>query len=129
MFCVGDTANSVLSSRPRLHELDSITGNGKTVNVIDKVTHVWEKIATRLHFEGHDISRIRRNEHKTEDACRDMFVEWLEGKGRTPTTWETVLNALEEAKQRQLAKDLKEALGVNIDIISKKTGRKTCQLS
>ena len=97
--------------------------------MIDKVAHVWEKIATRLHFEGHDISRIRRNEHKAEDACRTMFVEWLEGKGRTPTTWETVLNALEEAKQRQLAKDLKETLGVNVDISSKRSGHKTCLLS
>ena len=37
-----------------------------------------------------------------------MFVEWLEGKGRTHTTWETVLQALDEAKQGELVKDLKK---------------------
>ena len=125
---VGESANSALTSRPHLHELDHITGSGKTVNVIDKVAYVWEKVATRLHFEGHDISRIQRNEHRAEDACHTMFVEWLEGRGRTPTTWETVLKVLEEAKQRELAKDLKEILGINLNT-PKKSNQKTCRLS
>ena len=41
-----------------------------------------------------------------------MFSEWLEGKGRTPTTWETVIKALEEADLGEVAQDLKEVLGV-----------------
>ena len=80
------------------------------MNVIDKTACAWEKVATRLHFENHDISRIRRNEHQAEDACRTMFGEWLESKGRTPTTWGTVLHALNEAKQGELANDLEEVL-------------------
>lgn len=74
--------------------------------------HVLEKVATRLLFEGHDISRIRKNEHQAEDACRTVFVEWLQGKGCTPTTWEVVVKALDKAQQGELAKDLGEALGV-----------------
>ena len=59
-----------------------------------------------------------------------MFVEWLEGKGRTPTTWETVLAALEEAKQHQLASDLKEVLGIDLDVnVAKKSKHRTCRLS
>ena len=80
------------------------------MNVIDKTACAWEKVAIRLHFEGHDISRIRRNERQAEDACRTMFTEWLEGKGRTPTTWGTVLQALNEARQGELANDLEEVL-------------------
>ena len=80
------------------------------MNVNDKTACSWEKVATRLHFEGHDISRIRKNEHQAEDACRTMFAEWLEGKGRSPTTWGTVLQALNEARQGELAKDLEEIL-------------------
>ena len=102
---VGGDATSALSKKPHLHELDLFAGK---VSVIDKTACVWEKVATRLYFEGHDISRIQRNKPQAEDACRTMFVEWLEGKGRTPTTWETVLQALDEAKQGELARDLKE---------------------
>ena len=74
--------------------------------------YVLEKVATRLLFEGHDILRIRKNEHQAEDACRTVFAEWLQGKGFTPTTWEVVVKALDEAQQGELAKDLGEALGV-----------------
>ena len=97
-----------MTSKPQLHELDRITGNGKTVRVINKAASVWEKVATRLYFEGHDILTIQRNKSQAEDACRTMFIEWLEGKGRTPTTWETVIKALEEAELAEVAKDLKE---------------------
>jgi hypothetical protein len=107
---IGDNASPALESKPHLHELDLITGKGKTVNVINKITCAWEKVAIRLHFEGHDISRIRRDERQAEDACRTMFTEWLEGKGRTPTTWGTVIQALNEARQGELAKDLEDVL-------------------
>ena len=110
LFFIGDDASPTLSSKPRLHELDLVIGKGKTVNVIDKTAYAWEKVAIRLHFEGHDISRIKRNERQAEDACRMMFTEWLEGKGRTPTTWGTVLQALNEARQGELAKDLEKVL-------------------
>ena len=73
----------------------------------------WEKLATRLHFEGHEIACIKRDNHfQSVDACRAMFSEWLEGKGRTPTNWETVIKALEEAELGEVAQDLKEVLGV-----------------
>jgi hypothetical protein len=110
LFLIGEDASRALESKPHLHELDLFTGKGKTVNVIDKTACAWEKVAIRLHFEGHNISRIKRNERQAEDACRTMFTEWLEGKGRTPTTWGTVIQALNEARQGELAEDLEEVL-------------------
>ena len=110
----GGTSYPILESKPQLYELDCIKGNGKTVKVIKRTAPVWEKVATRLYFEGHDILTIRRNEHQAEDASRTMFIEWLEGKGRTPTTWETVLEALDEAELAEVAQDLKEVLGITL---------------
>ena len=78
--------------------------------MIGKAAYGWERVATRLYFEGHDILRIQRDKPQAEDACRTMFIEWLEGKRRTPTTWETVIQALNEARQGELANDLKEVL-------------------
>ena len=80
------------------------------MKVINKTAHIWKTVATTLHFEGHDILRIGKDEHQAEDACRTVFIEWLEGKGRTPTTWGTVLQALNEAEQGELANDLEEVL-------------------
>ena len=99
------------SSLPELHHLDLIKGNGKTVRVIEQVAAKWEKVATRLYFKSHDLSHIRQDSHRqTIDACRTVFIEWLQGKGRKPTSWDTVIKALEEADLSELAGDLKVVL-------------------
>ena len=93
--------------------MDRIKGNGKTVKVISRAAAVWERVATRLHFEGHEIICIKRDHHfQTLDACFAMFREWIEGKGRKPTTWDTVIKVLEEAELNEIAEDLRDVLGV-----------------
>ena len=87
-------------------------GNGKTVRLIRRTASDWECVATRLYFEGHEIRSLRADHHQVIDACREMFIEWLEGKGRLPKTWETVITALEEADLSEVASDLKDVLGV-----------------
>ena len=99
-----------LSRKPRLHELDRLKGNGLTVKVIERTAAYWERVALRLHFEGHEIDTIKADYHQSEDAGRKMFSEWLEGKGRQPKTWETVLSALNEAGFGEIASDLSDAL-------------------
>ena len=96
------------SSLPKLHQLDLFEGKGKTVRVIKRAAAKWELVATRLYFESHDISRIREDYHQqTIKACQTVFIEWLQGNGRKPTTWNTVIKALEEADLSELATDLK----------------------
>ena len=109
---LGGTDNSKVASRPRLYELDLKKGNGKTIRLIRRTAADWEQVATRLHFEVHDIRSLRADHCKTFDTCREMFMEWLEGKGRSPKTWETVIKALEEADLSEVACDLKDVLGV-----------------
>ena len=100
-----------LLCKPRLYELDLIRGSGKTVRVISQASATWERIAIRLHFKGYEIRRICRDHHfQTGDACSTMFIEWLEGKGRQPATWETLIEALEEADLSELASNLKDVL-------------------
>ena len=101
------------SKKPRLHELDLLKGNGKTIKVINRTASSWERVALRLHFEGHEIKGMAKDNHyQTEDACRDMFSEWLLGKGREPRTWTTVITALEEADLSEVANNLKQVLGI-----------------
>ena len=99
-----------MAGRPQLHELDLKEGNGKIVRLISRAAADWERVATRLHFEGHDIRRLRADRRETVDTCREMFMEWLDGKGRSPQTWETVIKALEEADLSEVASDLKNVL-------------------
>ena len=109
---LGGAGSTKLAGRPRLCELDLNEDNGKTIRLIRRTAADWEQVATRLHFEVHDIRSLRADHRKTFDACREMFMEWLEGKGRSPKTWETVIIALEEADLSEVASDLKDVLGV-----------------
>ena len=80
----------------------------------------WDKIAIRLHFSGHDISRIERD-HKESvvRACQAMFSEWLEGKSRKPITWNTLIKALKEAEYSELASEVETVLGRSTYIVGK----------
>ena len=103
----------VLDKPPKLHELDRIEVNGKTVKVLEGAGNKWDKIATRLHFEHHRISQIwTESQNNTERACCSVFGQWLDGKEglRTPRTWRTVIKVLRESDLGQLADDLKEVL-------------------
>ena len=112
-YYIGHSDGPCLSSKPHLYELDLIKGNGKTVKTLSRSAGYWEQIATRLYFEAEDIMSIGRDHHlQTMDACRKMFMLWLEGKGRSPQTWETIIRVLEEAELLEMASDLKVILGV-----------------
>ena len=97
-----------ISSIPEWHHLDLIEGNGKTVRVIKQAAAKWKSVATRLHFKIDDLSRIGKDYHQQSlNACQSVFMEWLQGRGRKPTTWDTVIKALEEADLSEPAADLK----------------------
>ena len=75
--------------------------------MIKQAAAIWESVATRLYFETDDISRTREDYHQQIiKASRTVFMEWLRGNGRKPTTWSTITNALEEADLSELATDL-----------------------
>ena len=93
------------------HQLDLIEGNGKKVRVISAMASKWDTMALRLYFDGTDIERIRMDSHhQCESACRKMFQEWLDGNGRKPLTWRTLVKAVHEAGMSECAKDMKDAL-------------------
>ena len=98
---------------PKFYELDRIDYNGKTIRIFSSSAARWEKIATRLYFDGNTISAIRRDtQYQVEDACRMVFNVWLGGKEglREPKTWATVVSVLREADLGTLAGELNSVL-------------------
>lgn len=94
---------SVSATTPKLHELDLLKGNRKTVKLIDAVSPIWDKMALRLHFEQFDIDQIKRDHHQQcALACQTMFSEWLKGKGRKPASWNTLIEALREVGESDI---------------------------
>ena len=85
-----------------------LKGSRKTIRVIDRIAHVWDRVATRLYFEGHEIKRIKRDCPQTLEASREIIMEWLEGNEslRKPVTWAILIEALDEAELSEVTKDI-----------------------
>ena len=96
-----------LDSRPKLHQLGYLKLNNQRIKMIERVASRWESVATQLHFEGHLIDTIKMESHyQVDSACRKMFIRWLEGIGRQPITWRTLIDTLDEAGLPRVAHEL-----------------------
>ena len=101
--------SAVIDDIPKLHELYLFEQCSLTVKITDRVATKWKEVALRLHFEGHDIGVIDRDNHGQSClACCAMFTRWLDGIGRKPTTWRTLIVALKEAYLSTLAEELEK---------------------
>jgi hypothetical protein len=96
-----------IDSKPTLRQLGCLKINNQRINVIERVTSKWEFVADQLNIESHLIDSIKLESHsQVSSACRKMFIKWLEGIGRKPITWKTLIHALDEAGLPTVALEL-----------------------
>ena len=93
-------------------QLQSFVGvGGRPVRVVENVCADWEKLALALQFRGGVIRAVERSQHfQVEAACITILQRWLDGEGRQPMTWETLIGCLEDIGHGTLASDLKREL-------------------
>ena len=96
---------------PVFHELDLLERHGKKLQLIKRITGKWERVATRLHFPADAIEVISRDSHhQCDSSCRTMFSRWLDGEGREPRTWGTLVTVLYEADLSSVANELEKMI-------------------
>ena len=123
--------SSLSSCTPEFHELDLFEQRGKKLKLIKRVAANWEDVATRLHFPGYTIKAISRDcQHQSDQACRSMFTRWLDGEGRKPITWGTLIDALNETDLSSVAQELDKMINSTNKSkhISEEPRRKKCQI-
>ena len=88
------------------------------IKTIDRVAAEWKTVALHLHFEDHCIKVIEMNCHyQPVPACCSMFSRWLQGNGRKPITWRTLIVALEEANLSSIAQDLRNVFSASFSVV------------
>ena len=79
--------------RPEVSQLQTFVGvAGRPIRVVEEVSSDWEKLALAFQFRHGVINAVRRDEHfQVEAACRTILQRWVDGEGRQPVTWETLI--------------------------------------
>ena len=95
---------------PELHQLQHLSRDNTAVNVIREVAPRWEKFALYLKMDKSMIDIWKRDTDQVEDATRKLFGHWLDGNGRQPISWRTLIQALLEAGLSITATDLGKIL-------------------
>ena len=101
---------SVLAGdRPEMWQLQSFVGvGGRPVRLVENVRADWEMLSLALQFPGGVIRAVGRSQHfQVEAACLTILQKWLDGEGRQPVTWETLVECLEDIRHGTLASDLR----------------------
>lgn len=84
------------------------------LNLIKKVASDWKNIGYCLELPGYVLDNI---EHDTvnfgcEQSSHETFRRWLNGEGRQPVTWRTLIEVLQDADRKTLAADLKQHINL-----------------
>jgi len=118
------TVGSILltGDRPTLPQLMFLEcPDGTIIRIIDRTSPNWNSLGLGLEFEGHVLQTINQNAfHQANRACQSLLQDWLEGKGKNPVTWETLIKALGKANFPQLVQELKKAF--NLQPVDSTTG-------
>ena len=87
--------------------------SGMVFEVVKEVSTDWEKLALVLHFRGEIIWEQRHFQAKA--ACHTILQRWLNGEGRQPVTWDTLVDCLEDIGYGTLAGYLRKELVPALD--------------
>ena len=75
-----------------------------------KVEGRWYEMALSLGLESATESIEMSTHSRADKACQKMFTKWIGGSYRTPVTWKTLLEALNECDFGLFADEVKVAL-------------------
>ena len=89
------------------------TKKGERVNIIESIAPVWKKVGFLMDLDemGQKVEHIEA-EHKQNGldvCCREMFKLWLNSGD---ASWGNLIELLVDSERKQVAEQLKDALGL-----------------
>ena len=106
-----------LGDRPKPGQIIKLVGkSGKEIYIRDSLAGYWEDLLMMFNFEPVSstdalIRRIRKDTgYLGEEACREVLIKWLSGDGKQPTTWETLINVIDDLGQGELASEIRSEI-------------------
>ena len=108
------TVHCLSDTKPRMARLMKLKPTkGERVNIIASIAPVWKDVGYLMDLdpEGRKVDDIEA-EHRQNGlhvCCRETFKLWLDSPD---ATWGNLIELLVDSGQKQLAKDVQDALGL-----------------
>ena len=100
-------------STPTMPELLNFKAGDRSINIPREIGSKYQNFGAQLlqeHTSAHIDDLQQQYQRNGENINRCILNEWLEGKGRKPTTWATLAKVLNDIEKGELAAKLEEFL-------------------
>ena len=98
-----------LAQRPTLPTLLKFPCKGGFIDLISEIGAKYKKFGILL-LKDHTGARItaiaQKHTNDAEQINIEVLQEWLQGKGKKPVTWHTLIEVLKDTGLSELAKDI-----------------------
>jgi hypothetical protein len=92
------------------------TASGGKIRIISRLAPCWRDLGYIMNFDptGAEIESIEQKYRgDPKDCCRAMFQHWLNGNGKRPCSWGTLIELLEDCDQQALLEEIQAALSAS----------------
>ena len=104
--------------QPTIKQLTLLKSScGQRLEIIKTIAPKWKKFGIHFDFDeqGHTLDIIGKNHSlDSTECCTEMMKKWLEGMGRQPATWATLIELLKDAEYNDLAHQVEDMLPIVI---------------
>ena len=101
--------STIVGDRPTMMELIRFRGRERRINIPQEISTKYHQFAVLL-LEDSTGARIRSMEQKHSNSPEEINVnileQWIEGTGRKPVTWRTLVEVLYDVQLNTLADDI-----------------------
>ena len=104
--------------RPTLPTLRDFPGRDRSIDIVAEIGTDYSKLGTLLLDDnnGKKVSNIEKSKlNDPVDIAVAILKAWIEGKGRTPVTWQTLVTCLRKTDLNVLADDIQTVLSEHKD--------------
>ena len=98
---ISETPNIVLLGKPPILLLESIPGKDELIKFGTQLLDDWT---------GSKVTSIVENQVSVYRIAREICRQWLEGKGKQPVTWNTLINVLKQVQLMTLASHIEKSI-------------------
>lgn len=99
-----------MDAKPEMKQLLYIDGNGhKPIRIVELVTKDCDDLGIMLDLSP-AIVKIEWEVSQKEPVkkCKSILSKWLDGQGKNPISWRTLISTLEKMEYMRLAQELTE---------------------